>query len=193
MNKNIYKYFLVLLGICLLAGFTYAAFTDKAKILGSSFSVASSDLKFQFDIPKGTNPTNLVDELTGPTFSNISQTWQQDYALKMVNNGTTKLGVTSNADYLTANDPKDLRNDIEVEIFEWNDGNADGVLDTTEVGNSFGKKTIVKWKTEGIYLGDFNPGQAKALAVRFYGAGIPSTKQGANAIFDFVFESVEVQ
>ncbi len=189
------KYLIYALGflalISLIAGVTLAAFTDKAEVLGSTFSVGSADLKFLKDLPLGTDPTNLVDELPGPSFSNIGQTWSADYPLKLINNGTSGISITSRAYYETANDPAELRADINVEILEWNDANSDGVLDSGEIGLSLAKKTITKWKTEGIGVGQINPGQTRPLVLRFSTQNLSSTKQGKSALFDFEFESVQ--
>jgi len=194
--KNNNKLGLYLAGLAvvlsMVAGVTFAAFTDKAKVLGSNFSIGSADIRFLNDLPLGTDPTNLVDELPGPTFGNIGQTWSADYPIKVINNGTSGVNLASHAYYETANDPADLRSDINVEIFEWNDANGNGVLDTGEVGMSMGKKTIVKWKTEGMGLGQFNPGQLKALVLRFSTENLSSTKQGKTALFDFEFESAQL-
>ncbi len=189
------KYLIYALGllavVSLITGITFAAFTDKAKVLGSTFSVGSADLKFLKDLPLGTDPTNLVDELPGPSFSNIGQTWSADYPLKLINNGTSGISITSKAYYETANDPAELRSDIYVEIFEWNDANNNGVLDSGEIGLSLAKKTIVKWKTEGIGIGQINPGQTRPLVLRFSVENLSATKQGKSALFDFEFESVQ--
>ena len=193
MRKKILSYTLIGLFVVTAAGIVYAAFSDKGNVLGSSFSVASADIKIMADTTQGTNPANLVDEIPGPSFENIGQTWHEDYALKLVNNGTTKLNVISNAYYETINDPQDIRESIYVEIFEWSDANNDGVADEGEYPNSYGiKKTIVKWKTEGIDLGEFNAGQSKPLVIRFSTENLSDTKQGATAIFDFIFEAIEM-
>ena len=42
----------------IIAGVTYAAFTDKAKVLGSTFSVGSANLMFLEDLALGTDPSN---------------------------------------------------------------------------------------------------------------------------------------
>ena len=193
INKKSLSY-LAGLGILvsLAAGITFAAFTDKAKVLGSTFSVGSADLRFLNDLPMGTDPTNLVDELPGPTFGNIGQTWSSDYPIKLINNGTSGINIASHAYYETANDPAELRSDISVEIFEWGDANVNGVLDPGEVGMTLGKKTIVKWKTEGLGVGQIYPGQVRALILRFSTDNLRATKQGKSALFDFEFESAQL-
>ena len=104
-NRNI-VYILsigVLLAIC--AGIAYAAFTDKAKVLGASFSVGSADIKFYSQLNLPPEPSNLIDELAGPVLTNIGQTWSQDYPIKIYNTGTSTLSLGSHANYETANDP----------------------------------------------------------------------------------------
>jgi predicted ribosomally synthesized peptide with SipW-like signal peptide len=194
MNKR--RFILVIGSIAaacgLLAGVTYAAFTDSGKVLGSTFSTGSADLKFLSDVTAGNDPSNLVDELTGPSFSNISPTWTQDYLMKIVNNGTSKLALTTNADYTTANDPKSLRSNISAEIIKWNDANSNGILDAGEESESLGTKTIIKWKTEGFDLGDIESGQTLSLIIRFTAPTLSGTQQGATGIFDFLFNAIQL-
>jgi hypothetical protein len=188
---------LYVLGMLLAAGLTigiaYAAFTDENKVLGSTFSVGSADIKFFNNLAGNTEPTNLVDELPGPTFTNIGQTWSSDYPLKIYNNGTSPVSLTSHSFYETANDPAELRSDISVEIFEWNDANYNGLTDPSEVDNvGIAKKTLVKWKTEGIGLGQLNAGVFRSFVLRFSTTNLSETKQGQSALFDFEFESAEL-
>ena len=182
---------LVLIG-SLIAGATYAAFTDKAKVLGSTFSVGSANIMFLNSLPLGTNPTNYIDNLPGPTFNNIGPGWTQDYLLKIIALGTSRLALSTNAYYETANDPKDLRSDIKVEIIRWNDMNQNGELDEGEEGPSLGQKTIIKWKTEGFSLGELNYGQTMPLILRFSVDNISDAKQGTSAVFDFEFNSIQL-
>lgn len=182
----------ILLVLALAAGIAFAAFGDKGEILGSTFTVASADIKFLEDPTLGIDPNNLVDQLPGPTFSNIKPEWTEDYLVKISNNGTSTVQISSNAFYETINDPEDLRQIIYVEIIEWNDANANGIYETGEEGNIIGKKTIVKWKTEGFSLGDLNSGDVMSLILRFSTEGLTDSKQGSTAIFDFEFESIEM-
>ena len=176
----------------LLAGVTYAAFTDSGKVLGSTFSTGSADLKFLSDVTAGNNPANLTDELTGPSFANISPTWTKDYLIKLINNGTSKLALTTQSDYTTANDPKSLRSNITAEIIKWNDSDSDGVLDTGEESENLGTKTIIKWKTEGFDLGELESGQTLSLIVRFTAPTLTGTQQGSTGIFDFLFDAIQL-
>lgn len=194
MNKRKLLYILGSIAMVsgLVVGVTYAAFTDKGKVLGSTFSAGSADIKFLSDLTLGNDPTNYVDELTGPSFSNIAPNWTKDYLLKIVNNGTSKLAVTSNAYYETVNDPKNLRSDILVEILKWNDANSDGILDSGEEGTSLGKKTIIKWKTEGIDLGEYDSGRVLPLILRFTAPTLSDQQQGATGVFDFIFNAIQL-
>lgn len=191
--KKLRSKLLLILGLLVttgcVAGVSLAAFTDQGKVLGSTFTVGSADLKMMADLTKGTDPTNLVDELNGPTFDNIGPDWEGVYLIKLQNTGTQKIDVTSYADYETANDPDDLRNSIKVAIYEWNDISWNGILDDNEQGILLGEKTITKWKTEGIYLGERNPGTSIPLVIRFSTSNLSDTKQGKSGIFDFKFES----
>lgn len=192
--KNKKLFYLIgssLIIISLIAGITYAAFSDKAKVLGSSFSVGSANLMFLESLSMGTNPSNYRDELQGPTFTNIGPGWTQDYLVKLISMASSKITVSTNAFYETANDPESLRSDIEVEIIKWYDTNQNGIVDSGEEGPVVGKKDIIKWKSEGFTLGDLNYGQTMELILRFSAPTISESKQGASAVFDFEFNSIQ--
>lgn len=175
----------------LLIGIAYGAFMDKGKILGSSFSMGSADLKFLNNLMLGAVQTNLVDEKQGPQFTNIGPNWAKDYYTKIYNNATESLILTSNAYYETINDPDDLRSIIFVEIFNWNDDN-DGVFEEGELGTSFGRKTFIKWKTEGYNLGQLDTGAIKSLVLKFSTDSVSESKQGKSGTFDFEFGATGV-
>jgi hypothetical protein len=175
----------------LLIGIAYGAFLDKGKILGSSFSMGSADLKFLNNLTLGAVQTNLVDEKQGPQFTNIGPNWTKDYYTKIYNNATESLTLTSNAYYETINDPDELRSIIFVEIFNWNDDN-DGVFEEGELGTSLGRKTIIKWKTEGFNLGQLDTGAIKSLVLKFSTDSVAESKQGKNGTFDFEFGATGV-
>lgn len=190
-NKLFYLIGSSLIVISLIAGITYAAFSDKAKVLGSSFSVGSANLMFLESLSMGTDPSNYKDELPGPTFTNIGTGWTQDYLVKLISMASSKITISTNAFYETVNDPDDLRSDINVEIIKWYDTNQNGIVDEGEEGPVVGKKTIIKWKTEGFTLGDLYYGQVMELILRFSAPTISELKQGASAVFDFEFNSIQ--
>jgi hypothetical protein len=191
-KKLIYFVGVLTLLISVTAGITFAAFTDKAEVLGSTFSVGSANIMFLEDLALGTDPSNYRDELTGPSFTNIGPGWSQDYLLKLISLGTSEISISTNAYYDTANDPESIREDILVEVIKWYDTNQNGVLDDGEEGPILGQKTIIKWKTEGFTLGNLFYGQTMGLILRFTAPSISETKQGASAIFDFQFNSIQL-
>jgi hypothetical protein len=174
------------------AGATYAAFTDRGTVAGSSFSVGSGDIKLLESLTAGIGEENLKDEMAGPGFENIGPNWEEAYLLKIYNNATTDINLTSNANYETTNDPEELRQLIYVEPIEWDDVNQDGILDSDETGDSLGRKTIVKWKTEGYDLGQVPQGTVKSLILKFSTDEVSNTKQGAGAVFDFEFDAIQL-
>lgn len=182
-----------ILSLVVLTGIAVAAFGDKGEILGSTFTVGSADIKLLKDTFGDTSSNNLADEIDGPSFSNIGPNWTQDYVVKIYNNASTPIELTSNADYETANDPDDLRQLIFVEMFKYNDADNDGEHDVGELSPSLGKKTIVKWKTEGFSIGTVNPGAVQGALLRFSTDSVSDTKQGASAIFDFEFDSLGIE
>ncbi len=191
MKKIIAGYVIL---ICLLIAslsVTYAAFSDKGKYTGSTFNVATTDLKLLNDITLGTDSGNLVDEKPGPTFNNVTSDWWADYPIKIYNNASTALDLISYANYTTANDPRNLRESIYCEIFEWNDNNANGIAETEEIGNSVGSNTILRWKNDGQPIGIINMGEVKGYILRFWTTStFSSTNQGERAVFDFEFHAI---
>jgi len=186
--------FLSILLLVALTGLAIAAFGDKGEILGSSFTIGSADIKLLSSITGGTSSDNLVDQLDGPNFANIAPYWTQDYFIKIYNNAPTPVHLTSNANYETVNDPEDLRQIIYVEPYNWNDANNDGEIGVGELdAQPLGRKTIVKWKTEGFDLGTVNPGTIKGLLLRFSTEEVSDTKQGASGVFDFEFDSIGIE
>ncbi len=194
MKRKKIAYLLVSMAIVtsIIAGATYAAFTDKAQVLGSTFTVGSANLAFLEDLALGTNPSNYREELTGPAFTNISPGWTQDYLVKLISLASSEISISTNAYYETINDPESLREIIFVEILKWYDTNQNGILDEGEEGPSLGQKTIIKWKTEGFTLGQLFYGQTMGLILRFTSPVVSETKQGASALFDFQFNSIQL-
>ena len=191
MNKKAIIMTTVSVLMVLSVGVVYAAFSDKGKYTGSSFNVASADIKILNDVALGIVASNLVEEKPGPTFNNVSPSWASDYPIKIYNNATSTLTITSNAYYETINDPDELRSYIYCEILEWNDANTNGTVETGELGTSLGNKTLLKWKTEGITIGNINQGEVKGYILRFTTTStFPLTKQGKSGLFDFEFTSV---
>ena len=191
MKKSFYIYGSLVLLVLLTLGVTFATFTDKANFLGTTFSVASSDIKLLDVINGGLDPSNLVDSKAGPSFSNITSSWHEDYIVQIYNNATGPLNLTSKAVYATANDPDELRQIIFVEIYDWIDANNDGVPQLTEFeDNSYGRKTIIKWNTTGYDLGTLLQGEVRSLVLRFSTDNVSSTKQGKGMLFDFSFDAL---
>lgn len=190
MKKIVYTYGALAVLIILVAGVTYAAFSDRGNVLGSTFTVGSADIKLLKDVTGGTGSENLAEELPGPSFSDISPNWSADYKVKIFNSASTPVTLTTNSYYETVNDPADLRSIIFIEPILWEDNNGDGVVDAGELGASYGRKTIIKWKTEGFNLGPLAPSSVRSLILRLSTDAVSETKQGASALFDFQFNSV---
>lgn len=188
LNKKLF-YILFVLSLLMLGGVSFANFFDKSNVLGSTFSVASSDIKLLQNNTLGTNQSNLIDYLDGPDFDNINPYWQKDYLIKIYNNGSANLDIISNSDFLLTNDPKNISKILFVEIIEWNDANSNGVVDEQEGVYSFGKKSFEMWKAQGINIGTINKQNLKGYILRFTTQAISDDLQGATALFDFTFNS----
>jgi hypothetical protein len=193
IRKSIVSLGAVLAVTLTLMGVAYASFTDQSKFTGSRFSIGSADLKLLNDLAGGTAASNLVDTKPVPSFDNISPLWYADYLVKIYNNGTQAVNLTSNMDYLTANDPENIREILYMEPFAWNDLDNDGVFDgETELGSSYGKKVFTSWKSTGFNFGQVDAGSVKPLIMRFSAGNVTNSKMGAVGTFDFMFDSVSI-
>ncbi len=181
--------FSLIIGTALI-GVTYAAFSGKSKVLGTSVSVGSADIKLLDNVSGDLSSGNLVNEKAGPALANIYPNWSTDYLVKLYNNSPTPLMLSTNANYATDQDPAELRQLVYVQPFPWVDSNTNGYVDSGELGTPLERKTIVKWKTEGFNLGTIDSGQVKGFVLRFSADSIPDTKQGASGTFDFEFNSL---
>lgn len=190
MSKKTYAIVTAVFISLTLASVTYAAFSGKSKILGTSVSVGSADIKLLKEVDSGVSADNLVAEMPGPVLSSIYPGWSFDYLVKVYNNSATSLSLTTNANYTTDNDPAELRQLIYVQPIPWQDANNNGHPDSDELGVPMDRKTIVKWKTEGFNLGTIDSGDVNGYVLRFSTDSIPDTKQGATAKFDFEFNSL---
>lgn len=175
-----------------LMGVAYAAFSDQSKFAGSRFSVGNADLKLLNNLAGGTDASNLVDTKPAPSYDNIYPQWYSDYLIKIYNNGTQPVTLTSNMDYLTANDPSNIREVLYMEPYDWNDANNNGLVDEGEQGTSYGKKVFTSWKTTGFSFGQLQPGEIKSLIMRFSAGNISNSKMGAVGTFDFMFDAVGI-
>lgn len=175
-----------------LMGVAYASFTDQSKFAGSRFSIGSADLKLLDNLAGGTDALNLVDTKPVPSYDNISPQWFSDYLIKIYNNGTQPVTLTSNMDYETVNDPATLREILYMEPYDWNDADADGVVDEGEQGVSYGKKAFTAWKSTGFSFGQLEAGATKSLIMRFSAGNISNSKMGAVGTFDYMFDSVGI-
>lgn len=171
----------------LVGGVAFAAMSNKILMKGASFQTATIELKFLKNLSGSISSDNTSTEISGVSFDGIINGWQQDYLVKLANTSKQTLNVKSYANYSTDQDLASLRYSLYVEIFPWNDLNNNGVYDAGEEGVSLGKKTFVKWKTEGFDLGSFESNKVYGYILRFTSDGITDAKQGASGIFDFEF------
>lgn len=191
MKKSFYIYGSLVLLLLLTLGVTFATFTDKADFAGSSFSVASADIKLLDVIDAGTSSDNLVDSKPGPQFENITSEWHEDYPVQIYNNATSDVSLESWANYenLEVSDEGNLRESIYVTIYDWEDANGDGTPEQDEFGTSYGTKTILRWKNDGFDLGLIPQGEVRSLALRFHTNNLSTAKQGHTLFYDFEFSA----
>lgn len=200
MKKILKSVFILLTVASLAVGATYAAFTSKATVTGNTFSTGNTDLKLLIDlVGNNTDPGNLTDNLPGVDFDNIYPDWTEDYAAKVANVGTLNMTLQNIAEYVSGD--TDFDPHIQVEIYRWDDGNLDGIVDPGElIGGPYGVGTLEEWKLAGPGTPPSNPdlfqdlgqinvvNEIRGFVFRFTAASdIPDTMQGKTEVLDFVF------
>ncbi len=180
----------------------YAAISEKGNVKGTTFKVASSfpdpvpvpssnnALKLINNLTGGTVDSNLVDDLTGPTYDNVSPTWSAFYPMKFYNKSDEILNLVASAEYI--DDANTIRDDLYVAIYEWNDVNSNGVYDNGEAGTLFQRDTILRLKNDTFNLGQINGKATKSIVMKFDGEGLSSANFSQQGVFDFVFMGVSV-
>lgn len=191
MKKVLSIYTSLIFLFVLTVGVTFAAFTDSARILGTSFGVGSGDIKLIDNLTGPIQESNAVDEKQGPVFTSVGSDWEEDYLVMVFNNATSDVVLTFVADYETVNDPENLRDEIHLEIFDWDDMNLDGMFTEDELGVSWGRKSILRWKNDDpMDMGQLVQGDVSRYVFRFDTDSLSESKQGASALFDFEFSSI---
>jgi hypothetical protein len=191
---------LILLSCASLVGITSAAFEEKVSVLGTSFTVgemgsepapvsSNTALKILKNNSGTSDGTNLSDTVNGPAFNDINQTWTQTFPVKLFNKGTKTLTLVSGATYVS--DPDTLRDDLFVEILDWNDTNNNGTVENSELGTSHGHDTILRMKNDTFQMGDIELNSVKGYVLRFDGSGLSEANVGKTAVYDFIFTAVE--
>lgn len=182
--------------IMLMAGGVYAAISETVKITGTTFNVGTTFgggsggpsetntmLKMYTDLSGSNADSNLADSVSGPVYNDVNDTWSNDYAVKIYNKGSTNMTLVAKADYI--DDPNTLRDDIYVTIIEWNDSNSDGIVDTSELGATYGNDTILRLRNDTFALGSISAGETRGFVYRFDGSGLSEANASQSAIYDF--------
>ena len=200
MRKIFLSLALILLCSVSLFGVAAAAFEEKVSVLGTTFTVgemggvpapvgSNTALKLLKTNSGGSDSGNLADTVNGPAFNDVNQTWTQTFSIKLFNKGDKTLAVSSGATYIS--DPDTLRDDLFVEILDWNDSNNNGTVEESEIGASHGHDTILRMKNDTFNMGDISPSAVKGYVLRFDGSGLSEANVGKTAVYDFVFTAVE--
>lgn len=183
-----------------LIGATYALFEETVQVSSASFKIVSTtdgeinggntDLKILLNTGLASEGANLDDEVPGPIFDSVSKNWTADYPIKLFNNGDKTLEIISKADYVS--DVDVLRDDLYIEILTWNDANNNGLVDSGEVGDSFERDTILRWRNDTFILDQIAPNETKGYILRFDGEGLTDINIGMQALYNFEFTGTEV-
>jgi hypothetical protein len=201
LKKAIGSLVMVLMASLVVYQSSVAALEEIVTVAGTSFTIGTTSgggeepqntnttLKFLADLGDSSSGSNLVDTINGPDFDEITPEWTEDMPVKVHNKGQVTLSLIGSANYVS--DPNTLRDDIFVEILEWNDANSNGLLDDGETGTSYGHDTILRLKNDTFALSTLSPGQTRGLVFRFDGSGVTETNFGMSAIYDFIISGTE--
>ncbi len=196
MQNKFIKTVVAVFCLLLMAGGVYAAISETVKITGTTFNVGatfgggsggSSDtntmLKMYVDLGGSNAESNLSDSVVGPVYDNINDTWSNEYAVKVYNNGSGDMTLIAKANYI--DDPNTLRDDIYVSIIEWTDLDNDGVVDSGELGTNYGTDTILRLRNDTFDLGAISAGETRGFVYRFDGSGLSEANASQSAVYDF--------
>lgn len=198
MKKILLSVSLIALSVLAIFQATSAALQETVKVAGTSFGVSSdvtggivdtnTALKLFANLEGTASGSNLVDSVAGPSFSNMTTSWTDNYLVKVHNKSASPMDLIAMSEYI--NDPDTLRDDIYVEIVEWDDVNSNGQLDDGEEGASHGYDTILRLKNDTFNLGSIAANQTKGFAFKFDGSGLSEANQSMNAVYDFLIKGV---
>lgn len=184
-----------------LFGVTSAAFEESVSVLGTSFTIGESTggsgnesgtntaLKILVSNASESQGSNLADTIAGPSFDSITPEWVQSVPIKLYNKGSAVLDIVGSAAYV--NDPDTLRDDLFIEILAWNDTNNNGTVEESEIGESYGYDTILRFKNDTFNLGELGAESVKGYVLKFDGSGLSDVNIGKTAVYDFIFTAVE--
>ena len=207
VDRSVYKKWMAVIftvaGLLILSGTVYAFIQENGKVKGTTFKVSSTpgqeieeggssgnaNLKLLKILSGGLGSDNLVDEVEGPTFNNITAAWKDKVLLKVHNKGQKILKLQSKAEYI--NDPDTLRDDIYIKISEWTD-NGDGILQTNEIGKVYGYDSVLRMKNDTFNLETISAGGVKSFVVEFDGSGLSEANANQTATYDFLISGEEV-
>jgi len=184
-NKIFFVWFLggVFLGIAGLM--VSAAFQTQGQVKGTSFTAGSAEIMFYNDLSKSSDSSNLVSEKSFSAFDLIGPNWSDTRLVKIYNKGTENLKLTFIAQ--VSGTDSTLSDNVNIEVFSWNDTNSNGVLDDDELGDTFGAKTLKQWQTESFDLGAFESEVIMPLVLKFSVGDITDELQKSNVTYNFVF------
>ena len=184
-NKIFLSWFVggVFLGIAGLMA--VAAFQTQGQVKGTSFTAGSAEILFYSSLAGTTDSSNLLSEKSFSPFELIGPNWLDTRLIKIYNKGTENLKLTFGAEVVGTDST--LSQNLNIEVFNWNDSNNDGVLADDELGTSFGTKTLKQWQTASFDLGTFETKTTKSFALKFSAGDLTDEFQKANVTYNFVF------
>ncbi len=184
-NKIFLSWFVggVFLGIAGLMA--VAAFQTQGQVKGTSFTAGSAEILFYSDLSGTSDSNNLLAEKSFSPFELIGPNWTDTRLIKIYNKGTENLKLTLSSEVVGTDNI--LSESLNIEVFNWNDANSNGVLDDGETGDSFGAKTLKQWQTSSYDLSTFESQTTKSFALKFSTGDLTDEFQKANVTYNFVF------
>jgi len=192
MKKILKSLFIVSATLVILVTATQAVWTAETKVYNdNSFKTGNADLQVW---DKNYSGEGWQDSINAPTFDDIYPNWEQDYSLKVKNNGTVNLAVTLNQEWKGGwanwKDPNGLRHHIWLEVWKFNDDNNNNKLwDSGEdVGGRLGKRKLSLLDDSPINLGEIDEGGYQWYLFRFTADGLDGLENSTLQKYTFVFD-----
>jgi len=193
--KKIYLSILAIVAtIGLVAGATYALFSNKAISGPNTFATGNADLKIAIDTDKDGIKSNWDDSVT-PAFpekwTNLYPGWEDSYWIYLKNESTSPISLRVFPQLSNAAGDGIMLDNVYLQFLY-----ADGTAVLNSNGNSCGNVTLRWWldNPDSFDIGDLTQGQERGPWVVQFSIPVTADNSIANKSlnFDLIFNGIQV-
>ena len=180
MKKVLLSLGIIALVAGVVAGASFAFFSDTATVEGNTFSTGSADLEI-----RRVDAGNWGDSITGVNFDNIYPGWVAEEEIKLRNDSSADIGMDIVPYIEISNDGSDLRHEVTLQFLEGGEELTD-------------EKTLNDWRNNEEVLKHLENGEVgEELTLKFT---LPSTGELQNDLqdsyelnFDLIFDGIQAE